>query len=100
MRHFLHFLLMLPMLLATELTAVDSQYNTQEEATDITDIIHDESDKFLRKVDDKLERTPRNSSTSRQFKQVKENINLIRAKIDPPTRYNPQQLRKRSKKKK
>lgn len=98
-----YWILVLPIISVIELIANDDQgYNNQEE---LIDIIHDESDEFLREVDEELKQVPRKSTTSQQIgqiqqlEQVKKNINLIEKEIDLPTRKSTQKYKKQSKQK-
>ena len=98
-----YWILVLPIISVVELIANDDQrYNNQEE---LINIIHDESDEFLREVDEELKQVPRKSTTSQQIgqiqqlEQVKKNINLIEKEIDLPTRKSTQKYKKQSKQK-
>ena len=98
-----YWILVLPIISVVELIANDDQrYNNQEE---LINIIHDESDEFLREVDEELKQVPRKSTTSQQIgqiqqlEQVKKNINLIEKEIDLPTYKSNHKSKKQSKQK-
>ncbi len=65
-----YWILVLPIISVVELIANDDQrYNNQEE---LINIIHDESDEFLREVDEELKQVPRKSTTSQQIGQIQQ----------------------------